>query len=99
VILTDEAPRYGLKPCADYLLESMADVFKDKTLGIVLTGMGYDGTNGLLKIKQMGGITIAQEPSEATIASMPQSAIDAGVVDHVLPLHLIVKKLFEMVEL
>jgi len=96
VILTDESPRYGLKPCADYLFESMADVFKDKAMGIVLTGMGHDGTKGLLKIKQLGGITIAQEPSEATIASMPQSAIDAGAVDYVLPLHLIVQKLTEM---
>ncbi len=96
VILTDESPRYGLKPCADYLFESMADVFKDKAMGIVLTGMGHDGTKGLLKIKQFGGITIAQEPAEATIASMPQSAIDAGAVDYVLPLHLILKKLTEM---
>ncbi len=99
VILSDEAPRYGLKPSADYLFESMADVFKDKALGIVLTGMGHDGTNGLLKIKHQGGVTIAQEPLEATIASMPQSAIDAGAVDYVLPLHLIVKKLTEMARL
>ncbi len=96
VILSDEAPRYGLKPCADYLFESMADVYKDKAVGIVLTGMGHDGTKGLLKIKQLGGITIAQEPTEAIIASMPQSAIDAGAVDYILPLHLIVKKLAEM---
>ncbi|MEO0106089.1 MAG: chemotaxis response regulator protein-glutamate methylesterase [candidate division WOR-3 bacterium] len=97
VTLSNEPPRYGLKPCADYLFESMAQVFQDKALGIVLTGMGHDGTLGLSKIKQMGGITIAQEPTEATIASMPQSAIDAGVVDFVLPLHLIVKKLTELV--
>ncbi|MCX7995742.1 MAG: chemotaxis-specific protein-glutamate methyltransferase CheB [candidate division WOR-3 bacterium] len=96
VILTDEPPRHGLKPCADYLFESMAEVFKNKALGIVLTGMGHDGTNGLLKIKQMGGMTIVQEPSEATIASMPQSAIDAGAADFVLPLHLIAKKLMEI---
>ncbi|MEO0160895.1 MAG: chemotaxis-specific protein-glutamate methyltransferase CheB [candidate division WOR-3 bacterium] len=96
VTLSDEPPRYGLKPCADYLFESMAEVFKQKALGIVLTGMGHDGTKGLLKIKQMGGITIVQEPSEATIASMPQSAIDAGAADHVLPLHLIVRKLTEL---
>lgn len=96
VILSDEPPRHGLKPSADYLFESMAEVFKDKVIGIVLTGMGHDGTKGLMKIKQLGGITIVQDPSEATIASMPQSAIDAGVVDYVLPLHLIVKKLMEL---
>jgi len=99
IILTDEPPRYGLKPCADLLFESMAEVFKDKTLGIVLSGMGHDGTAGLIKIKSKGGLTIAQEPSEATIASMPQSAIDAGAIDYVLPLHLIVNKLTELTQL
>ncbi|MGQ9534113.1 MAG: chemotaxis-specific protein-glutamate methyltransferase CheB [bacterium] len=99
VILADEPPRHGLKPCADLLFESMAEVYKNRALGIVLTGMGHDGTAGLKKIKAMGGVTIVQHPSEATIASMPQSAIDAGVVDYILPLHLIVNKLTEFTQL
>jgi two-component system chemotaxis response regulator CheB len=96
VVLSDEPPRYGLKPSADLLFESMAEVFKDKALGIVLTGMGHDGTAGLLKIKNYGGVTIAQDPSEATIASMPQSAIDAGAIEYIMPLHQIVKKINEL---
>ncbi|MGQ9664306.1 MAG: chemotaxis-specific protein-glutamate methyltransferase CheB [bacterium] len=99
VILADEPPRHGLKPCADLLFESMAEVYKNRALGIVLSGMGHDGTAGLKKIKAMGGVTIVQHPSEATIASMPQSAIDAGVVDYILPLHLIVNKLTEFTQL
>lgn len=99
VILTDEPPRHGLKPCADLLFESMAEVYKNKALGIVLSGMGHDGTAGLTKIKAMGGITIVQDPSEATIASMPQSAIDAGAVDYILPLHSIVNKLTGLTQL
>lgn len=98
IILTDEPPRHGLKPCADLLFESMAEVYKNRALGIVLSGMGHDGTAGLKKIKTMGGLTIAQDPSEATIGSMPQSAIDAGVVDYVLPLLLIVNKLIELAQ-
>ncbi len=96
IVLTDDPPRYGLKPCGDTLFESMAEIFRDKALGIVLSGMGHDGTAGLKKIKAYDGITIAQDPSEATIASMPQSAIDAGIIDYVLPLHLIVRKLTEI---
>lgn len=99
VILTDDPPRHGLKPCADLLFESMAEVYKNRALGIVLSGMGHDGTAGLKKIKAMGGLTIAQDPSEATIGSMPQSAIDAGVVDYVLPLALIVNKLTELAQI
>ncbi|MGB9720023.1 MAG: chemotaxis-specific protein-glutamate methyltransferase CheB [bacterium] len=96
LVLTDDPPKYGLKPCADLLFESMAETFKNKSLGIVLSGMGRDGTAGLRRIRAYGGITIAQEPSEATIASMPQSAIDAGVIDYVLPLRLILNKLAEI---
>ncbi|MEO0205429.1 MAG: chemotaxis-specific protein-glutamate methyltransferase CheB [candidate division WOR-3 bacterium] len=96
IVLTDEPPKYGLKPCADLLFESMAETFKNKALGIVLSGMGRDGTAGLRKIRAYDGITIAQEPSEATIASMPQSAIDAGIIDYVLPLHLILNKITEL---
>ncbi len=97
VVLTDAPPKYGLKPCADLLFESMANAFQQRALGIVLSGMGHDGTEGLKKIKAKGGITIAQDPSEATIGSMPQSAIDAGVVDFVLPLQAIADKLNEFV--
>jgi two-component system chemotaxis response regulator CheB len=85
VLLTDEPPRHGVKPSADILFESLAQAFKEQTIGIVLTGMGRDGAHGLKAIKQKGGITIAQEPNDAVIAGMPQSAIDAGVVDYILP--------------
>ncbi len=99
VVLTDDPPRHGLKPCADLLFESMAEAFQHMALGVILSGMGHDGTTGVQKIKAKGGITIVQEPSEATIGSMPQSAIDTGAVDFVLPLHAIVEKLNELARL
>jgi chemotaxis response regulator CheB len=55
-------------------------------IGIVLTGANNDGTNGLLMIKKMGGLTIAQLPQEAEYPSMPKSAIEKGVVKLVMKL-------------
>ncbi len=96
VILSDEPPRHGVKPSADILFESMADVYQKKAIGIVLSGMGHDGTMGLKKVKGQGGIVIAQDPKEATIPGMPQSAIESGVVDYVLPVSNIPEKIMEM---
>lgn len=96
VRLTDEPPRHGVKPSADCLFESMAAVLKSKAIGVVLTGMGRDGAAGLQKIKNMGGKTIVQDPHEAAIGSMPQSVIDLGSADFVLPLAQIPQKIREL---
>lgn len=96
VVLSDEPPRHGVKPSADILFESMAKTFREKAVGIVLSGMGRDGTEGLMKIKESGGIVIAQDPKEATIPGMPQSAIEAGVVDYILSITGIPEKLNEV---
>lgn len=96
ILLSDEPPRHGVRPAADILFESMAEVLRDKAIGIVLTGMGHDGTAGIKKIKECGGLAIAQDPREATIGSMPQSAIDTGLVDYVLSLKSIPDKLGEV---
>jgi len=97
VVLSDEPARHGVKPSADILFESMAMVFKQTTLGIVLTGMGHDGAAGIKAIKNHEGVVIAQDPDDAVIGGMPQSAINTGAVDHVLPLRLIPDKIFEYV--
>jgi two-component system chemotaxis response regulator CheB len=97
VVLSDEPPRHGVKPSADVLFESMATVFRQTTVGIVLTGMGHDGAAGIKAIKNHDGIVIAQDPDDAVIGGMPQSAISTGAVDHVLPLSLIPDKIFEYV--
>lgn len=97
VMLSDEPARHGVRPSADILFESMATAFKETAVGIVLTGMGHDGTAGIKAIKNHDGIVIAQDPDDAVIGGMPQSAINTGVVDHVLPLKLIPDKIFEYV--
>jgi two-component system CheB/CheR fusion protein len=70
----------------DHFLETLAVAHEDHAIGIVLSGTGSDGTSGLRQIKEHGGLTIAQDPVEATYDNMPRNAITSGVVDLVLPL-------------
>jgi len=73
------------RPSIDLLFQSLADSFQQNCTGIILSGTGKDGTKGIAAIKEAGGITIAQEPSTAKYDSMPQTAIDSGKVDFILP--------------
>jgi two-component system chemotaxis response regulator CheB len=77
---------YYARPSIDVLFESAADIYREAVLGVLLTGASGDGTRGAGRIKARGGQVVAQEPSTAEAPVMPQSAISAGLVDHVLPL-------------
>ena len=66
----------------DFFLRSLASELGNLAIGVILSGSASDGTQGLLAIRAENGITFAQEPSSAKFSSMPQSAIDAGVVDY-----------------
>lgn len=78
------------RPSIDVLFESAARIYKNKLIGIVLTGLNSDGTKGLEKIKESGGWTIVQDPVSAESPNMPASAIANGKADHILPLESIV---------
>ncbi len=86
VTLLDTPARHGVKPSADVLFESMALAFREKAAAVVLTGMGHDGAVGAAEIKRHRGSVIVQDPDDAVIGGMPQSTINAGVADYVLPL-------------
>ncbi|HEX9757414.1 MAG TPA: chemotaxis response regulator protein-glutamate methylesterase [Nitrospiria bacterium] len=73
-------------PSIDSLMASSANVFGPKVLGVLLTGMGNDGKKGMRKIKEGGGITVAESEETAVIYGMPKEAIKDGVVDRILPL-------------
>lgn len=73
-------------PSIDCLFESVAEIFGKKSLGVVLTGMGKDGTLGLTKIKENGGFTIAQDEDSSVVYGMPKAAYEAGVVKQVVSL-------------
>ncbi|MFW6093249.1 MAG: CheR family methyltransferase [Pseudomonadota bacterium] len=79
-LATDEI-RGGL---VDYLFTSLAEAEGARSVGVVLSGAGHDGAAGLARIREAGGLTIAQDPDTASTTSMPQAAIDAGVVDAAL---------------
>jgi chemotaxis methyl-accepting protein methylase/PAS domain-containing protein len=83
--LFDPAAPRGLRLPIDFFLRSLADDCKDRAIGVILSGMGSDGTMGLRAIKEKAGLGLAQEPSSAKFDSMPKSAIDAGLADIVAP--------------
>lgn len=74
------------RPSVDVLFESAAAVFGPSLIGIVLTGANFDGSRGLRTIKQKGGIAIVQDPADAEARQMPDSALAATEVDHVVSL-------------
>ena len=87
------APR-GLRLPVDFLFRSMADDRQERAIGVILSGMGTDGTLGLKALKEKGGVVFVQEPAQAKFNGMPKSAISTGLADAVataeeLPLKII----------
>ncbi len=77
VFRLEESPHINfVRPSADVLFASMAEVFGIKSIGVVLTGMGFDGSEGALRIRSVGGIAVAQDPDEAPVPSMPQNLLE-----------------------
>lgn len=74
------------RPSIDVLFETAAEAYADTLIGIILTGGNYDGSRGLKRIKETGGLTIVQDPETAEAASMPLEAIGSTSVDHIMPL-------------
>jgi two-component system chemotaxis response regulator CheB len=89
-ISLDDGPRIsGYRPCADLTFESAAEYAGPMTIGVILTGMGNDGSKGVQTVRSVGGHVIAQDESTAVIFGMPQEAIKTGAVDQVLPMEAI----------
>ncbi|MCP4196349.1 MAG: chemotaxis response regulator protein-glutamate methylesterase [Proteobacteria bacterium] len=84
--IVDDPPVNNCKPSASYLFDSVAQIYKKNAVGVILTGMGKDGVSGLREMKRHGAKIIAQNESTSTIFGMPMAAINAGVVDVVVPL-------------
>ena len=84
------------RPAIDVLFETAAEAYKKQLIGVILTGSNYDGTKGMERIKEYGGLTIAQDPDTAVSSFMPAAAIDAMQPDHILSLENIVKLLLKI---
>jgi two-component system chemotaxis response regulator CheB len=89
VRITDSPPVNRHKPSVDVLFNSVADVVGKKAMGIILTGMGADGAKGLLKMRNAGSFTIAQDEETCVVFGMPREAIELGAAEQVAPLFLI----------
>jgi two-component system, chemotaxis family, protein-glutamate methylesterase/glutaminase len=83
------------KPAVDMLFDSVADVFGRNAIGIILTGMGADGSKGLKTMKEKGAYTIAQDEESCIVFGMPKVAIKIGAADTVLPIFTIVEHLMK----
>jgi two-component system chemotaxis response regulator CheB len=85
-VLSDGAPVNGHRPSADVLFHSVAQEFGPTAVGIIMTGMGEDGAEGMGAIKAAGGVTLAQSEESCVVGGMPRAAIQRGHVAKVIPL-------------
>lgn len=76
----------GHRPSADVLFRSIAEAVGSRSVGLILTGMGEDGAEGMVAIHEAGGHTLAQDEASSVVYGMPKAAIERGVVDRILPL-------------
>jgi len=91
---TDEPAREGVKPCANYMYESLMDSKFDRVVCVVLTGMGADGTEGIRHLKEKKKIhVIVQEASTCAVYGMPKSAVNAGLATQTVPLDQIAQEI------
>jgi two-component system chemotaxis response regulator CheB len=95
--LSDEEKVSGHRPSIDILFNSLADTMGSNAIGVIMTGMGRDGSAGILRIKAAGGRTIAQNEETSVVYGMNRVAIGLGGVDDIVPLSEISKKIVEYI--
>ncbi len=83
--LDQRKKNWGVRPCVDYMLKSLAKCYKERTIGVILTGMGHDGGKGMTAIKNNGGYGIVEAKKTALVYGMPGTTIKAGAYDKILP--------------
>jgi two-component system chemotaxis response regulator CheB len=98
-VMLDRGPKaHFTRPAIDPLFFSAAQTYGDAVVGVLLSGRGMDGVSGLVMIKEHGGVSLAQEPSEAAFPAMPRAAIREDHVDGVLSLANLAEALSRLAE-
>jgi two-component system CheB/CheR fusion protein len=97
-LLSEPAQPRGLHLPIDFFFRSLAESEGEKSICIVLSGTGSDGTLGLKAVKGVGGMAMAQEETQAKYNNMPRSAIDTGLVDYILPVEKMASELMKYVK-
>lgn len=93
IALNQDRPRCGLRPAADVTMESAVKVYGARCIGVVLTGMGNDATQGCAMIKAGGGRVLAEHESTCVVYGMPRSVVEAGLADKVVPIQQMVDEI------
>jgi two-component system chemotaxis response regulator CheB len=84
--ITDDPAENNCKPSVDYLFRSIAAHYVGRAAGVIMTGMGSDGTKGLQMMKNNGATVIAQDESSCVVFGMPKEPVESGLADIVVPL-------------
>jgi two-component system chemotaxis response regulator CheB len=96
VVLTDDEKVNGHRPSVEVLFRSVAEEFGNKSVGVLMTGMGDDGAEGLGAIKYAGGMTIAQSEDSCVVYGMPKAAIERGYATRIVSLDVMVSTLVSL---
>jgi two-component system chemotaxis response regulator CheB len=97
--ITDDPSVNNCKPSVDYLFRSVADHYVGRATGVIMTGMGSDGTEGLKMMKNNGATIIAQDEASCVVFGMPKEPIESGIADVVAPLDMIAAQILKTVSL
>ncbi|OQY06909.1 MAG: chemotaxis response regulator protein-glutamate methylesterase [Fusobacteriia bacterium 4572_132] len=97
VIRLSSVPKEFFVPSVNVMMEAVSKIYKERTIGVLMTGMGKDGANSMEIIKENGGATIAESEETAIVFGMPNEAIKRGVVDEILPSYQIAESLIKKV--
>ncbi len=97
VKITDDPPENSCKPSVDYLFRSIAQHYVGRSTGVIMTGMGSDGSKGLVQMKNNGSVVIAQNEETCTVYGMPKEPIESGIADIVAPLDQIAEKIVKTI--
>ncbi len=98
VQLNQKDKKWGVRPCVDYMMETTAQYYGSRVIGVVLTGMGHDGGVGMRAIKDQGGHCIIQDKKSALVYGMPQSVIEQNAHHEIAPLSEIPMKVMDVIE-
>ncbi len=96
--ITNDPPENSCRPSVDYLFRSVADYYMGRTTGVIMTGMGSDGTAGLEILKQKGSFNIGQDKASCVVYGMPKAPAEKGLLDVIAPLDKIASEIVKSVK-
>lgn len=96
IALSTEEPVNHSRPSIDLTFETAAQAYRDKLIGIILSGANRDGAFGLKKVKQNGGLAIVQDPAECQVKTMTEASLKSTSVDHILTIQQIIQFLLNL---